>query len=148
MTRLRRLAGIPEADDNYNGISAKREYFLDMVENLSAEGHKCLVFTNFLATVDLLSEDLSKRGLANLVMTGATVDRQALVQRFQTDPEVKVLIMTLKTGGVGLNLTAADYVFIFDPWWNRAAEAQAIDRVHRIGQTKPICGCILGLCKF
>jgi len=138
MTRLRRLAGIPEADDNYNGISAKREYFLDMVENLSAEGHKCLVFTNFLATVDLLSEDLSKRGLANLVMTGATVDRQALVQRFQTDPEVKVLIMTLKTGGVGLNLTAADYVFIFDPWWNRSAEAQAIDRVHRIGQTKPI----------
>jgi len=138
MTILRRLAGIPEADDNYTGISAKREYFLDMVDNLSSEGHKCLVFTNFLATVDLLSEDLANRGLANLVMTGATVDRQALVRRFQTDPEVKVLIMTLKTGGVGLNLTAADYVFIFDPWWNRSAETQAIDRVHRIGQTKPV----------
>lgn len=138
MTVLRRLAGIPEEESAYPGISAKREYLLDMIENLAAEGHKCLVFTNFLAAVETLSEDLSRRDLAHLVMTGATVDRQALVHRFQTDPSIKAFIMTLKTGGVGLNLTAADYVFIFDPWWNRSAETQAIDRVYRIGQTKPV----------
>jgi SNF2 family DNA or RNA helicase len=138
MTVLRRLAGLPEVEDQYGGVSAKRDYFLEMVENLASEGHKCLVFTNYLATVDLLSQDLAQRGLANLVMTGATVDRQSLVRRFQTDPEVKAMIMTLKTGGVGLNLTAADYVFIFDPWWNRSAETQAIDRVHRIGQSRPV----------
>ncbi|HPC72400.1 MAG TPA: DEAD/DEAH box helicase [Treponema sp.] len=138
MTVLRRLAGLPEVEDAYTRVSAKRDYLLEMIENLAAEGHKCLVFTNFLATVELLSEDLAQRGLANLIMTGSTVDRQGLVRRFQTDENVKVMIMTLKTGGVGLNLTAADYVFIFDPWWNRAAEAQAIDRVHRIGQSKPV----------
>jgi SNF2 family DNA or RNA helicase len=71
-------------------------------------------------------------------MTGATVDRQALVSRFQTDDDVKAFIMTLKTGGLGLNLTAADYIFIMDPWWNSAAENQAIDRSHRIGQQNPV----------
>jgi SNF2 family DNA or RNA helicase len=71
-------------------------------------------------------------------MTGATVDRQSLVRRFQSDSGVKAFIMTLKTGGTGLNLTAADYIFILDPWWNSAAEAQAIDRSHRIGQANPV----------
>jgi SNF2 family DNA or RNA helicase len=71
-------------------------------------------------------------------MTGATVDRQSLVRRFQSDPDIGAFVMTLKTGGLGLNLTAADYVFIFDPWWNQAAEAQAIDRTHRIGQVNPV----------
>ncbi|MCL2318519.1 MAG: SWF/SNF helicase family protein, partial [Treponema sp.] len=85
-----------------------------------------------------LSEDLAAMGIPNLTMTGATVDRQSLVTRFQTDNSVKAFIMTLKTGGSGLNLTAADYIFIFDPWWNSAAEAQAIDRAHRIGQENPV----------
>jgi SNF2 family DNA or RNA helicase len=71
-------------------------------------------------------------------MTGATGNRQELVHRFQTDPEIGAFVMTLKTGGVGLNLTAADYVFIYDPWWNRAAETQAVDRTHRIGQQNPV----------
>jgi SNF2 family DNA or RNA helicase len=91
-----------------------------------------------LAQVDLVSQDLAEMGVANLVMTGATVDRQGLVRRFQTDPEVKAFIMTLKTGGSGLNLTAADYIFILDPWWNSAAETQAMDRSHRIGQVNPV----------
>lgn len=138
LTELRRLAGVPETEGEYGGVSAKREYLMEMVENLVAEGHKCLIFTNHLATVDLLSQDLGNRNIGNLIMTGATVDRQALVQRFQTDDSIKAFVMTLKTGGVGLNLTAADYVFIFDPWWNQSAEAQAVDRIHRIGQTKPV----------
>jgi SNF2 family DNA or RNA helicase len=71
-------------------------------------------------------------------MTGATGNRQALVRSFQTDPDIKAFIMTLKTGGTGINLTAADYIFIMDPWWNSAAESQAIDRSHRIGQTNPV----------
>ncbi len=129
---------MPEADGAYPGISAKRTYCKDVISSLVEEGHKCLIFTNFLATIELVSEDLASLGIGHLVMTGATVDRQSLVQRFQTDPAIGVFIMTLKTGGLGLNLTAADYVFIIDPWWNRAAENQAIDRTHRIGQVNPV----------
>jgi superfamily II DNA or RNA helicase len=138
LTELRRLASIPEADGEYAGPSAKRLYLKDMIAEIAENGNKCLVFTNFLAGVDLVSEDLASLGIPNLTMTGATMDRQALVRRFQTDKEVKAFIMTLKTGGTGLNLTAADYIFILDPWWNSAAEAQAIDRSHRIGQINPV----------
>ena len=138
MAELRRLAGIPEEDGEYPGRSAKREQLIDMIKDIRESGHKCLVFTNFLAVVEMVSSDLESAGVANLVMTGATGNRQALVHRFQTDPEIGAFIMTLKTGGVGLNLTAADYVFIYDPWWNRAAESQAVDRTHRIGQQNPV----------
>ncbi|MCL2193762.1 MAG: DEAD/DEAH box helicase, partial [Treponema sp.] len=138
LSELRRLASVPEADGEYGGPSAKRQYLKDMVSELVQNDHKCLIFTNFLASVDLVSEDLAAMGIPNLTMTGATVDRQSLVRRFQTDNSVKAFIMTLKTGGTGLNLTAADYIFIFDPWWNSAVEAQAIDRAHRIGQINPV----------
>jgi SNF2 family DNA or RNA helicase len=138
LTELRRLASVPEADGEYGGPSAKRYYLKDMIAELVENGHKCLVFTNFLATVDLVSHDLADIGITNLTMTGATVDRQSQVRRFQTDNAVKAFIMTLKTGGTGLNLTAADYIFIMDPWWNSAAETQAIDRSHRIGQVNPV----------
>ena len=138
LSELRRLASVPEADGEYGGPSAKRQYLKSMVSELVQNDHKCLIFTNFLATVDLVSEDLAAMGIPNLTMTGATVDRQALVRRFQTDNSVKAFIMTLKTGGTGLNLTAADYIFIFDPWWNSAVETQAIDRSHRIGQLNPV----------
>ncbi len=138
MAELRRLAGVPESDGEYGGVSAKREYLNETVSGIVESGHKCLVFTNYLASVELVAGDLSGAGIGTLVMTGATNDRQSLVNRFQTDPLTKAFVMTLKTGGVGLNLTAADYVFIFDPWWNRSVEAQAIDRTHRIGQTNPV----------
>jgi len=134
MAELRRLAGIPEEDGEYPGRSAKREQLIDMITEVREHGHKCLVFTNFLAAVEMISADLYEAGVENLVMTGATGNRLELVHRFQTDPTIGAFIMTLKTGGVGLNLTAADYVFIYDPWWNRAAENQAVDRTHRIGQ--------------
>ncbi|MDR2842559.1 MAG: DEAD/DEAH box helicase [Spirochaetaceae bacterium] len=141
LSELRRLATVPEADTgltDYAGPSAKRQYLCDMIAELAENGHKCLVFANFLAGVELVSSDLAERGIANLTMTGATHDRMSLVRRFQTDDEIKAFIMTLKTGGTGLNLTAADYIFIMDPWWNSAAEAQAIDRSHRIGQENPV----------
>ncbi|MFP4564273.1 MAG: DEAD/DEAH box helicase, partial [Spirochaetia bacterium] len=138
MAELRRLAGVPEDDGEYPGRSAKREQLIDMIRDVRENGHKCLVFTNFLAAVETISSDLEAAGVANLVMTGATGNRQALVNRFQTDPRIGAFIMTLKTGGMGLNLTAADYVFIYDPWWNRAAESQAVDRTHRIGQQNPV----------
>jgi superfamily II DNA or RNA helicase len=138
LTELRRLASVPEAEGEYGGPSAKRLYLMDRVTEIAGNGHKCLIFTNFLAGVDLVSQDLANLGIPNLTMTGATVDRQSLVRRFQTNSEVRAFIMTLKTGGTGLNLTAADYIFVLDPWWNSAAEAQAIDRSHRIGQVNPV----------
>ncbi|MDR0997790.1 MAG: DEAD/DEAH box helicase [Treponema sp.] len=138
LTELRRLASVPEAEGEYGGPSAKRLYLMDRIAEIAGNGHKCLVFTNFLAGVDMVSQDLAGMDIPNLTMTGATVDRQSLVRRFQTDLNVKAFIMTLKTGGTGLNLTAADYIFILDPWWNSAAEAQAIDRSHRIGQVNPV----------
>jgi SNF2 family DNA or RNA helicase len=140
-TELRRLASVPESSEGtseYQGPSAKRQYLKEMVSELAENDHKCLIFTNFLATVDLVSQDLADLGIQNLTMTGATSDRQALVHRFQTDNAIKAFIMTLKTGGIGLNLTAADYIFIMDPWWNSAVESQAIDRSHRIGQHNPV----------
>jgi len=143
MTELRRLASVPEADavlsEELPGVSStKRAYLAEALPDIVANGHKCLVFTNYLATVDLVSEDLAGLGIQNLVITGATGDRGTIVKRFQTDPDIRALVMTLKTGGLGLNLTAADYVFILDPWWNSAAESQAIDRTHRIGQANPV----------
>ncbi|MDR3138824.1 MAG: DEAD/DEAH box helicase [Treponema sp.] len=138
LTELRRLASVPEAEGEYGGPSAKRLYLMDRIAEIAGNGHKCLIFTNFLAGVDLISQDLAGMGIPNLTMTGATVDRQSLVRRFQSDVSVKAFIMTLKTGGTGLNLTAADYIFILDPWWNSAAEAQAIDRSHRMGQMNPV----------
>jgi SNF2 family DNA or RNA helicase len=137
-TELRRLASIPESEYDEGQVSAKREFLRERVAQIAESGHKCLVFTNYLATVDLVSRDIEALGLRSLVMTGATVERQDLVRQFQTDQTIKAFVMTVKTGGLGLNLTAADYVFIVDPWWNRSVEAQAIDRTHRIGQKNPV----------
>jgi superfamily II DNA or RNA helicase len=138
LSELRRLASAPESGGAYDGISEKRRYLMDVVAELAENGHKCLIFTNFLANVENVSGDLTARGIENITMTGSTSDRQTLVHRFQTNPNVKAFIMTLKTGGAGINLTAADYIFIMDPWWNAAAEMQAIDRAHRIGQENPV----------
>ncbi len=137
-SELRRLASVPEAGDSAVERSAKRESLIESLREVVDSGHKCLVFTNYIAGVEYVSEDLAALGIGHLTMTGATTDRATLVSRFQSDPEIKVFIMTLKTGGLGLNLTAADYVFIFDPWWNRSAESQAIDRTHRMGQKNPV----------
>jgi SNF2 family DNA or RNA helicase len=109
-----------------------------MLEDVVLGGHKVLIFANYLQALELISQRAEEARYGHLAMTGATKNRQELVDRFQNDTKIKLFLMTLKVGGVGLNLTAADYVFIFDPWWNKAAQNQAIDRSHRIGQKNTV----------
>jgi len=109
-----------------------------MLEDIVANGHKVLIFANFLGSLDLIASKAESMGIEYLMMTGSTRDREALVNKFQNDKKYSLFLMTLKVGGVGLNLTKADYVFIFDPWWNKSAENQAIDRTHRIGQKNKV----------
>ncbi len=138
LSELRQIASIPESKSDNTLLSPKREVLVENIIDVIANDHKVLVFANFLNALDLISEDLEKAGIKHLMMTGATRDRKEIIEKFQNDPEYKVFLMTLKTGGLGLNLTAADFIFIFDPWWNKSAENQAIDRAHRIGQDKTV----------
>ena len=138
LMELRRIASMPEAMMDTGTVSSKRSYLRSAAAELVSSGHKILIFTNFLDTVERLSADLSEMGIGYVSMTGSAKDRAGIVERFQNDPATKVFIMTLKTGGVGLNLTAADYAFITDPWWNAAAEDQAMSRMHRMGQKNPV----------
>jgi superfamily II DNA or RNA helicase len=125
-------ANLP-ADD-----SGKIEALMPMVLELIDEGHKALVFSQFTSFLSIVRTLLDREGVTYEYLDGKTRDRQARIDRFQKDDACKLFLISLKAGGVGLNLTAADYVFILDPWWNPAAEAQAIDRTHRIGQDKKV----------
>lgn len=138
LTELRQLATCPETKSDGSVEGSKWELLVNGISDLAESGHKCLIFTNFISCVETISQKLTELGIEHLTMTGATNDRASLVKKFQNDENCKAFIMTLKTGGVGLNLTAADYVYIVDPWWNTSAEQQAIDRTHRIGQTKNV----------
>jgi SNF2 family DNA or RNA helicase len=111
---------------------------LTQLEELTDEGHKTLVFSQFTSFLAIVREQLDKTKIPYEYLDGKTRNRQEKVERFQTDENCKLFLISLKAGGVGLNLTAADYVFLLDPWWNPAVEAQAIDRTHRIGQTKQV----------
>ena len=102
------------------------------------EGHKALVFSQFTSLLAIVRDRLDAEGIVYEYLDGQTRDRQARVERFQNDPECPLFLISLKAGGLGLNLTAAEYVFLLDPWWNPAVEAQAIDRAHRIGQTRQV----------
>jgi superfamily II DNA or RNA helicase len=117
--------------------SAKLELLLDLLDGLLEEGRRVLVFSQFAEMLGLIDTALRERGIEPLMLTGQTRDRTSLVERFQAG-EVPVFLISLKAGGVGLNLTAADTVIHYDPWWNPAVEAQATDRAHRIGQDKPV----------
>lgn len=134
LSELRRIASVPESLTDGAIASPKLEPLSEAISEAVAGGHKVVVFFNFIAGIELVGEQLNAMGVDFVTMTGATHDRRSVVERFQGDPQCRALLMTLKTGGVGLNLTAADTVFIFEPWWNRAAELQAISRLHRIGQ--------------
>jgi superfamily II DNA or RNA helicase len=138
MNELRQIASVPGAQTGGKIESPKVELLMEQLEDAIANRHKVLVFVNYLAAVEDISDELNKRGVDFVTMTGSTRNRQQLVDRFQNDPACKVFLLTLKTGGTGLNLTAADMVFIFDPWWNKSVENQAIDRTHRIGQNKKV----------
>jgi SNF2 family DNA or RNA helicase len=111
---------------------------MESLEVALAEGHKALVFSQWTSLLDLLEPVLETAGLRYLRLDGSTSDRQAVVDAFQAADGPPVLIMSLKAGGVGLNLTQADHVFILDPWWNPAAQDQAADRAHRIGQDRTV----------
>lgn len=131
---LRRIASVPESLSDGHIHSPKLDLLADQLMEAVANGHKVVVFFNFIAGIELLSDRLDAAGIDYACMTGSTHDRKSVVERFQNDADCMVMLMTLKTGGVGLNLTAADTVFIFEPWWNKAAEEQAINRLHRFGQ--------------
>jgi superfamily II DNA or RNA helicase len=118
--------------------SAKLDVLLDRLETLRAEGQKALVFSQFTSLLAIVRDRLDERGIVYEYLDGGTRDRSARVARFQSDDRCGVFLLSLKAGGVGLNLTAAEYVFVLDPWWNPAVEAQAIDRAHRIGQTRAV----------
>ena len=118
--------------------SAKLDMLIDHVTEIVEEGHKALVFSQFTSLLSIVKERLDDAGLVYEYLDGATTDRQQRVERFQTDPGCGLFLISLKAGGLGLNLTAAEYVFLLDPWWNPAVEAQAVDRAHRIGQTNQV----------
>lgn len=135
---LRQLAAIPEAKTGGKVRSPKLEVLADHMIQSILNGHKVLVFANFVAAVEHVSKLLDDNNIHHVSMTGSTSSREKLVSEFSNNEECKAFVMTLKTGGTGLNLTQADIVYIFDPWWNVAAETQAIDRAHRIGQQKTV----------
>jgi hypothetical protein len=138
MSELRQIASIPERPSDGQFVSPKLEILMDSLQEAISNGHKALVFVNFLDAISLIGERLERASIPYLTISGSTKNRSEICETFQNDPEVSLLLMTLKTGGVGLNLTAAEYVFIYEPWWNYAAEQQAVDRAHRIGQKNTV----------
>src|ERR1022692_4700656 len=118
--------------------SGKLEMFSELLEEVIDGGHRLLVFSQFVGMLTLLKEKLTAEDIEFCYLDGSTTDRAAVVERFQTSPAIPVFLISLKAGGVGLNLTGADTVIHFDPWWNPAVEDQATDRAHRIGQTKVV----------
>lgn len=138
LNELRQIASTPEGYSNDKITSPKIELLMEQLMDALANNHKVLIFVNFLNALELIGNKLEEQGIDYISMSGSTKNRQQLVERFQNDSSCKVFLLTLKTGGTGLNLTAADMVFIFDPWWNKAAENQAIDRTHRMGQDKTV----------
>ena len=139
LTRLRQLAVHPAmVDRQYHQNSGKFEALEDMLEDVIRENHKVLIFSQFVKALSLVRKKLDARELPYLYMDGRTRKRQELVDQFQQNEQIKIFLISLKAGGLGLNLTAADYVIHLDPWWNPAVESQAMDRAHRIGQTKKV----------
>ncbi len=118
--------------------STKVAVLLESLEEAAAEGHKALVFSQWTSFLDLVEPHLREAGIAFERLDGSTLDRQGVVERFQSPEGAPVLLISLRAGGTGLNLTAADHVFLLDPWWNPAVEEQAADRAHRIGQERPV----------
>ncbi|WP_300391335.1 DEAD/DEAH box helicase [Fusobacterium sp.] len=137
LNELRQITSCPEAK-SVGVTSSKREVLINNIVEAVENGHKVLVFTNYINSINNICEDLKKYDIKYLSMSGSTKDRQLLVDKFQKDNKYKVFVMTLKTGGVGLNLTAADTIFIYDPWWNKTVENQAIDRAYRLGQDRTV----------
>jgi non-specific serine/threonine protein kinase len=139
LLRLRQICNHPKlVNQDFRGGSSKFDLLLDTLETLHSEGHKALIFSQFVKMLGLLRGALDERQIPYTYLDGRTRKRQERVDEFQNDPQIPFFLISLKAGGVGLNLTAADYVIHIDPWWNPAVEMQATDRSHRIGQEKPV----------
>jgi len=139
LTRLRQLANHPRMiDPEFRYESGKFNEIYEYLKNLVAEGHKVLIFSSFVRHLEMLQTKIESKRWKYSLLTGKTVNRQEVIKQFQDDPHNHIFLISLKAGGVGLNLTSADYVFIIDPWWNPAAENQALSRAHRIGQDKKV----------
>ena len=140
LLRLRQICCHPALIDPVHRDlpSAKLEALLERLEELRDEGHQVLVFSQFVGMLEIIRVRLASAGIGYLMLTGQTENRAELVDEFQRDRSKTVFLLSLKAAGFGLNLTAASYVILYDPWWNPAVEAQAIDRTHRIGQTRPV----------
>jgi SNF2 family DNA or RNA helicase len=140
ITKLRQICNSPailNKDVYYGDASAKMDVLMEQIESKSPH-HKILVFSQFVTMLDLIREQLDTRSVAYAYLTGQTRDRSSVVDSFQNSADVRVFLISLKAGGIGLNLTQADYVYLVDPWWNPAVENQAIDRAYRIGQQKNV----------
>ena len=140
LLRLRQAACHPGLIDKkrLEEPSSKLESLIEQLTEVVSEGHKVLVFSQFTSLLAIVKKKLDAVNLVYEYLDGKTRDRQACVRRFQDDEACPIFLISLKAGGLGLNLTTAEYVFLLDPWWNPAVEAQAIDRTHRIGQTERV----------
>ena len=139
LTKLRQIANHPfMVDEDYAGDSGKFENVIHTLENVLSRGHKVLIFSQFVKQLDIYKKHFLKESIPFAYLDGMTRNRGEVVKEFQENKDIKLFLISIKAGGVGLNLTEADYVFILDPWWNPAVEQQAIDRTHRIGQTKNV----------
>lgn len=139
LTRLRLIANHPVmVDESYAADSGKLENIIYKLEEVLSESHKVLIFSQFVKHLTLIRSELTARKIRFAYLDGSTRDRQKQVRAFQEEADCRAFLLSIKAGGVGLNLTAADYVFVLDPWWNPAVEAQAIDRAHRIGQENQV----------
>jgi len=139
LLRLRQICSHPQLyDPTYSDDSGKFQLVEEMLHDAVTEGHRVLLFSQFVASLELLRQRCKMIGINSELLTGATRDRQKVVDRFQSGEGAPLFLISLKAGGTGLNLIAADYVFHLDPWWNPSAENQASDRAYRIGQNKPV----------
>jgi SNF2 family DNA or RNA helicase len=142
LLKLRQICNHPALlDSSFKGeedISGKFDQFLELLAQVIDSDEKVLVFSQFTSMLDIFETELKNMGIVYLRLDGSTKNRQDVVDRFNDDDTVRVFLISLKAGGVGLNLTAASSVFLYDPWWNPMVEQQAKDRAHRIGQTKNV----------
>jgi SNF2 family DNA or RNA helicase len=139
LTRLRLLANHPRfVDEEYTGNSGKFEQVIMYIEGLIAENHKVLIFSSFVKHLQLFAEYFDRQNRKYAWLSGSTINREHEINKFVNSDDINCFFISLKAGNVGLNLTVADYVFILDPWWNPAAEMQAVSRSHRLGQNKNV----------
>ncbi len=139
LTKLRQIANHPQlVEEDYKFQSGKTQDILSMLDDAISNNHKILIFSQFVKHLQIFKNELEKLKLSYAYLDGSTKNRQEQVNYFQENTDVKIFLISLKAGGLGLNLTAADYVFILDPWWNPAIEAQAVDRAYRMGQENTV----------